>query len=246
VFAISREVSVKDHPVIWMRPEHGTRGPKPTHTRQAVATTAVSIADTEGLDAVTMRRIATELGTGTTTLYRYVSKKDDILELMVDSVMAELRDTVLVGSWRADLHTIAYRQRAIAKRHPWLPRLTSGRSNHGPNSLWWLELTLSAFDGLDMDTDSMLANLGTLSSFVLGHVLVELGDVEAVQRTGLTHEEWMEQQGEYGPTIVNSGLYPRFTRVIVEARTPHLADRQDLGFAAGLERVLDGIAAHLH
>jgi AcrR family transcriptional regulator len=239
------EVPANDYPVIWMRPEHGTRGPKPSHSRRDVAAAGIRIADAEGIDAVSMRRIAAELGTGTTSLYRYVSKKDDVLELMGDEVMGELRGTTLSGQWRADLRTIARLLRETALRHPWLPSLSSGRANHGPNSLWWTELSLSVFDGMDLDTDEMLANLGTLSAFVLGHVLSELGDQEAARRSGLTHEQWMEQQGEYGPTIMNSGLYPRFTRVIIEAEIPHAADRQDRGFEAGLERVLDGLAAHL-
>jgi AcrR family transcriptional regulator len=238
-------VPANDHPVIWMRPEHGTRGPKPTHGRRDVAAAGIRIADAEGIDAVSMRRIAAELGTGTTSLYRYVSKKDDVLELMGDEVMGELRGTKLPGDWRGGLRTIARLLRETALRHPWLPSLSSGRANHGPNSLWWMELTLSVFDGMDLDTDEMLANLGTLSSFVLGHVLGELGDQEAARRSGLTHEQWMEQQGEYGPTIMESGLYPRLTRVFVEAESPHAADRQDRAFGAGLERVLDGLAAHL-
>jgi AcrR family transcriptional regulator len=236
---------VPDYPVVWMRPEHGTRGPKPTHSRRDVAAAGIRIADVDGLDAVSMRRIAAELGTGTTSLYRYVSKKDDVLELMGDEVMGDLRGTTLCGDWRADLHTIARLLRETALRHPWLPSLASGRANHGPNSLWWMELTLSVFDGMDLDTDEMLANLGTLSAFVLGHVLGELGDQEAARRSGLTHEQWMEQQGEYGPTIMNSGRYPRLTRVIIEAETPHAADRQDRAFEAGLARVLDGLAVHL-
>jgi AcrR family transcriptional regulator len=239
------DVPAEDYPVVWMRPAHGTRGPKPTHSRQDVAVAGIRIADAEGLDAVSMRRIAVELGTGTSSLYRYVSKKDDVLELMGDEVMGELRGTLLSGNWRADLRTIACAQRAAALRHPWLPALFSGRANHGPNSLWWTELTLSVFDGMDLDTDEMLANLGTLSAFVLGHVLSELGDQQAAQRSGLDYDQWLEQQGEYGPTIMGSGLYPRFTRVIIEAQTPHAADRLDRSFEAGLQRVLDGLAAHL-
>lgn len=234
-----------DRPPLWLRPERGTRGPKPAHTRQDVATAGIRIADAEGLDAVSMRRIAAELGTGTTSLYRYVSKKDEVLELMGDEVVGELRGTALPADWRAALRTIARLLRETSLRHPWFPALASGRTNHGPNSLWWQELTFSAFDGLDLDTDEMLANLGTLSAFVLGHVLSELSDQEAARLSGLTHEQWMEREGEYGPAIMQSGRYPRFTRVIVEAETPHAPDRRDRWFEAGLERVLAGIAAHL-
>src|SRR5215217_2378157 len=156
---------MNDYPVIWMRPEQGARGPKPTHSRREVAIAGIRVADAEGLDAVSMRRIAAELGTGTTSLYRYVSKKEDVLELMGDEVMGELCGTTLSGDWRADLWTIARLQREMALRHPWLPLLSSGRSNHGPNSLWWMELSLSVFDGMRLNTDEMLANLGTLSAF---------------------------------------------------------------------------------
>jgi AcrR family transcriptional regulator len=233
------------YPVVWMRPEQGTRGPKPTHGRRDVAVAGIRIADAEGLDAVSMRRIAAELGTGTTSLYRYVAKKDDVLELMGDEVMGELRGTELIGQWRADLRTVASRMREIALRHPWLATLASGRGNHGPNSLWWMELSLSVFDGMKLDTDEMLANLDTLGAFVLGHVQRELGDREAGRRSGLSYEQWLDQQGEYGPTIMNSGLYPRLTRVMIEAETPHADDRLDRAFQAGLERVLDGLAVHL-
>lgn len=232
-------------PPLWLRPEHGARGPKPAHSRRDVAVAAIRIADTEGLDAVSMRRVAAELGAGTTSLYRYVSKKDEVLELMGDEVMGELRDTVLPPGWRDGLRTIARLLREVSLRHPWLPAVAAGRAIHGPHSLRWRELTLSAFDGVDLDTDEMLFGLGTLSSFVLGHVLGELADREAARRSGLDHDQWMEQQGEYGPMIMNSGRYPRFTRVIIEAELPHAADLQDRGFEAGLDRVLAGIAAHL-
>jgi hypothetical protein len=174
-----------------------------------------------------------------------VSKKDEVLELMGDAVLGELPGTALPAGWRAGLRTIARLLREVSLRHPWFPAVAAGRAIHGPNSLAWRELTLSAFDGLDVDTDAMLTALGTLSAFVLGHVLAELADREAARRSGLSHDQWLEREGEYGPMIMTSGRYPRFTRVIVEAELPHAADRLDRGFEAGLERVLDGIAAHL-
>ncbi|GAB3148630.1 TetR/AcrR family transcriptional regulator C-terminal domain-containing protein [Amycolatopsis stemonae] len=234
-----------DQPPLWLRPEHGTRGPKPARTRRDVALAAIRIADAEGLDAVSMRRVAAELGAGTTSLYRYVSKKDEVLELMGDEVMGELRGTALPAGWRDGLRAIARLLRDVALRHPWFPAVLAGRAIHGPHSLHWRELTLSAFDDVDLDTDEMLAALGTLSAFVLGHVLGELADQEAARRSGLSHDQWMEREGEYGPMIVDSGFYPRFTRVMVEAELPHAADRLDRGFEAGLERVLAGIATHL-
>jgi len=156
-----------------------------------------------------------------------------------------LGDATLPTGWRDGLRAIARLLREVSLRHPWFATVAAGRAIHGPHSLRWRERTLSAFDGMDLDTDEMLAALGTLSAFVLGHVLGELADREAARRSGLSHDQWMEREGEYGPMIMNSGEYPRFTRVMVEAELPHAADRQDQGFEAGLDRVLAGIAACL-
>jgi AcrR family transcriptional regulator len=228
-----------------MRPEHGSRGPRPAHSRQDLAAAAVRVADAEGIDAVSMRRVAAELGVGTTTLYRYVGSKDDVFELMADEVVGELRGTTLRGDWRDDLATVARALRGLVLRHPWLAAVASSRTTLGPHNLWWTETSLSALDGLQLGPDDMLAALQTLSSFVLGHVLGELADGEAARRTGLTHEQWMERQGEYGDAIVADDRYPRLSRIMVEAAAPHAGDRQERAFEAGLARVLDGIGAHL-
>lgn len=233
------------HPVVWMRPDHGTRGPRPSHSRGDLAAAAVRVADAEGLDAVSMRRVATELGVGTTTLYRYVASKDDVLELMADEVVGELRTTTLHGHWRDDLATVARALRDLVLRHPWLAAVASSRTTLGPHHLWWSETSLSALDGLDLDPDEMLATLQTVSSFVLGHVLGELADRDAARRTGLSHDDWMARQGEYGETIMADPRYPRLTRVMADAAAPHAPDRADRAFEAGLTRVLDGIGAHL-
>ncbi|GAA4544045.1 TetR/AcrR family transcriptional regulator [Amycolatopsis samaneae] len=231
--------------VIWMRPEQGTRGPKPAFSRDDLAHTAVRIADAEGIDALSMRRIAAGLGAGTASLYRYVRGKDEIFELMIDAVAAETNDFTPGGDWRADLTALACLYRETALRHRWFAALAAGRQTHGPHSLAALELSLSVFDGLGLSADEMLVCLGTVFAFVRGQVLAELAEADAAHRTGLSHDEWMAQQGEYGPAIIASGRYPRFTRVIVEAEQPHAADRLERAFAVGLDRVLTGIATSI-
>ncbi|GEL25765.1 TetR family transcriptional regulator [Pseudonocardia sulfidoxydans NBRC 16205] len=232
-------------PVVWMRPENGTRGPRPSHTRGDLAAAAVRVADAEGLDAVSMRRVAAELGVGTTTLYRYVGSKDDVLELMADEVVGELRSTALRGPWRDDLAVVARALRGLVLHHPWYAAVASSRTTLGPHHLWWSETSLSALDGLDLDPDAMLATLQTVASFVLGHVLGELADAEAARRTGLSHDDWMARQAEYGRTIMADPRYPRLTRIMADAAAPHAPDRADRVFEAGLTRVLDGVDANL-
>src|SRR5580698_5990988 len=77
-------------PVVWMLPDRPGRGPRPSHSREQIAAAAIRIADAEGLDAVTMRRLAAEIGCGTMTLYRYVPTKDHLLDLMIDVTEGEV------------------------------------------------------------------------------------------------------------------------------------------------------------
>src|SRR4051812_776442 len=107
----SEAVDAAPATTIWARPERATRGPKPAYTRDEITSVAVRIADEEGVDAVSMRRVANELGAGTTSLYRYFEKKSELFELMADAVVGELPLPPLTGDWIADLRAFAIRER---------------------------------------------------------------------------------------------------------------------------------------
>jgi AcrR family transcriptional regulator len=230
--------------VIWARPTRGARGPQPTHTRDDLAAAAVRLADAEGIEAVTIRRIAAELGAAPTALYRYVSRKDELFELMADAVVGERLPPELTGDWRVDLRVAADNIRDQALAHPWLPQL-AGRITLGPNTLRWLEFGSGVFAGHDLSADEILLNLNTLTAFVSGHVLQEIAEVEATRRTGVDHEQWLAAQGAYGESIITGGQYPHLTRIMIEATGPHASDRLERGYRLGLERILDGIATSL-
>src|SRR5580658_10725345 len=104
---------------IWTRPEPAGR--KPRLRREQIAATALAIADAEGFAAVSMRRVAAELGSGTMSLYRYISTKSELAALIDDALMAEtvVPDEELPGDWRSALTMVAYRTRDVYLRHPW-------------------------------------------------------------------------------------------------------------------------------
>ena len=231
--------------VIWARPTRGARGPQPTHTRDDLAAAAVRLADAEGIDAVTIRRVAAELGAAPTALYRYVSRKGELFELMVDAVIGEESPPEHSGDWRTDLRVIAENTRAGALRHPWLPPLATGRLSLGPNMLRWLEFSSGVFAGHDLRADEILLNLDTLTAFVGGHVMQALAEIDVARRSGLNHEQWQAAQGAYGESIITGGQYPHLARIMVEAEGPHARDRLERSFRLGLERILDGIATSL-
>ncbi|MFJ8443572.1 TetR/AcrR family transcriptional regulator [Kitasatospora griseola] len=128
---------------IWLRPEQARAGRPAERSRAEITAAAVELADREGLDAVSMRRVATALGTGAASLYRYVATRDELLDLMTDSVAAEYDLPAPGGDWQADLLTVACQARQIMRRHPWLPAQVIGRPALGPHGADLLEHVLT-------------------------------------------------------------------------------------------------------
>ena len=232
----------REHTVIWARPERAAKGPAPSRSRAQIAAAAVRLADDKGLEAVSMRKVAATLGIGAASLYRYIESKDELYELMVDHVEGEDGPPPpLTGDWRADLSTFARKTRGAIHRHPWMASLAAGRPTFGPNSLAWAEHGLAALDGLGLSIDEMLMAGEILRAFVRGYVIGELAEQQALQRAGLTMDQWMRALGPYMMSVLDRGEHPLLTRVIMDADTPHAQDRDDLVFTTGLERILDGI-----
>ena len=183
-----QEDGSRAYTVIWARPERAAKGPAPSRSRAQIAAAAVQLADDEGLEAVSMRKVAAALGIGAASLYRYIESKDELYELMVDLVEGEDGPPPpLSGDWRADLTAFAHKTRASIHRHPWMASLAAGRPTFGPNSLAWAEYGLAAIDGLGLSIDEMLMAGEILRAFVRGYTIGELAEQQALQRAGLTH-----------------------------------------------------------
>ncbi|WP_336213236.1 TetR/AcrR family transcriptional regulator [Nonomuraea sp. LPB2021202275-12-8] len=233
---------------IWMLPERQERsgpGRRPGYSREQITQTAVQVADAEGVEATTMRRIASELGTGAMSLYRYVPKRDDLLDLMIDMVMGEIElPDRPSGDWRSDLSLVAHQTRAAGLRHPWLITLLTSRPTLGPHLLRVHEFALGALDRLGLDIDDISSFVGMLNDYVYSATRREIGWLEEARRTGLDPERWKRDYiGPYVRQIVESGAYPLFTRSVLESRTAHLPPAER--FQYGLDRLLDGIGVHI-
>ncbi|MET8794992.1 TetR/AcrR family transcriptional regulator [Nocardia sp. NPDC004568] len=231
----------KDPVSIWERIERPTPTPRATLTPRRLAEVAVAIADAEGLDAVTMRRLATELGVAPMAAYRYVTGKDELLELMVDFVYRELGLPDSTDGWRATIRSVALRIREVLLAHSWVTRVACGAPT--PNQLAVTEAALVALDGLGLDVDTAMAVYSTVTAYVHGAVdsEVRLGQMLHV-RGWSTREEARAGLATHMTWLVNTGRYPMYARYI------HDANRKDdvqWQFEIGLESVLDGIAARL-
>ena len=152
---------------IWLRPERGSRGRAPEHTRDGIAAVAVRLADSAGLAAVTMRSVAEALGGGTASLYRYVQSRDELVALMVDQVNGEIDYSTLHGrDWLADLLALGRQGRAVHLRHPWLTDTPAATGDLGPNAVEYLEHALGALRDLDVDAHRKLEAVGVFTAVV--------------------------------------------------------------------------------
>ncbi|BEK86658.1 TetR/AcrR family transcriptional regulator [Nocardia seriolae] len=203
---------------------------------ERIVDASIAIADAEGLEALSMRRVATALCTGTTTLYRYVDSRDDLLDLMADAV--QNAHVPLTGDWRTDLEAYAHHERELWLRHPWLAPLLATRPSLGPNGLRGLEHALTAAAPLTTDTAEAASAVGLIRDYVRGAVMRELAEKETQRRTGQSEDQWRAAVAPYLRKIIESGSYPRVARMTESA---DLSPAEQ--FSYGLRRLLDGIAA---
>lgn len=231
---------------LWERLAQATGAPGKALSAQRIAATAVAVADADGLDAITMRRLAAELGVAPMAAYRHVANKDEVLELMVDLVYGEI-DLSAGIDWRTTLREMALAVRALILRHPWLTRLSAPQMVYEltPHRMALTELALTALhDDLGLDLDTAMAACRTVSMYVQGATSAEIGlrdlmddrgwTTGADARAGLaTHLRW----------LLDTGRYPTFQRYA------QAADRKDdlrWQFETGLDQVLDGIGCAAH
>jgi AcrR family transcriptional regulator len=231
---------------IWARPEPAGR--RPRFSRAQIAAAAVAIADAEGFGAVSMRRIATELGAGTMSLYRYIATKADLAALMDDALMAEavLPAEQLPADWRGALAVIAHRTRVVYLRHPWAVQACHGADSArrgapmGPNGLRHFEQSLAALAGAPFDARGKLDLLTIVDDYVFGHVL-RAADLYVRTREAPGPAEVAAVAGFVEDQIA-SGRFPQLAALAEDpaARSVTDADRLEQRFELGLQALIEG------
>jgi AcrR family transcriptional regulator len=188
---------------IWSHPEPGKR--RPRFSRQQIAASALAIADREGFEAVSMRRIAADLGAGAMSLYRYVRTKDDLVDLMDDAVMGELvvPDGEFPAEWRAAVTLVARRTRDAFLRHPWAAGSLQ-RAVPGPNALRHAEQSLAALAKAPFTAVEKLQLLALVDDLVVGHAIRA---TESRSRISMD-EAQLQEAIDLGTAELHSGRYP--------------------------------------
>ncbi len=220
----------------------------PTLSRGEIVDAAIAIADAEGAEAISMRRIAQALRSGTMSLYWHVANKEHLLDLMLDTVVGEVTIPDPPGDWRSFLQVTARENRAVLLRHRWVMDFIGGRPPLGPNTILNVERSLAALESLHLDTATAMNILMTVSTYVMGAALRELREMRAqrdLEQSGFDQAEAMAGMALWCKRLEADGRFSHFLRIIKDGIDPDAEETRDERFEFGLDCVLDGIAMHV-
>ncbi|MFD6532807.1 TetR/AcrR family transcriptional regulator C-terminal domain-containing protein [Streptomyces sp. NPDC060184] len=224
-------------------PARASAGPAVALARERIIATAIAVADVEGLGAVSMRRVANELGVATMSLYRHVTDKDDLLTQMMEAACSEWRlPADPPAGWRARLEIAARLLWQTFRRHPWLaPALSVTRPQLLAGALPFTEWVLQALDGRGLDGQTHFTLHITLFNYVRGTAVNIEPEAVAEEFTGLTSDEWMDTQESQLREAFSTGAFPTLERIAAAGYDFDL----DMLFEFGLQRLLDGFATRI-
>ena len=254
--------------LLWGRRERGRRGPRPGLSADAIAAGAMRLADAEGLEAVSMARVAAELGVTTMALYRYVVNKDELLQLMWNASALGAEHLVIEGDgWRSRLRSWAVIQRDMMDRHPWITQMPMAAPPLAPNSMHFVERGLEAMDETGLPDLTKIRIIGLLSSYTLSEARMAADAKRAMAAamaaaesagtvptdTGTAGQEADSPAADDSPgppqsyeallrELVDERTYPRLYRLAWQpepARPP--TEREE--FLSGVDVILDGVQA---
>jgi len=233
--------------LLWGRTEPGRRGPKQRLSTDEVVAAATAIADAEGVQALSMRKVAEAMGVSPMSLYTYVPSKAELVDLMFDRALGEIPDPDPgLEGWREKLAFIARQRWTLNERHPWLLDLALHRPPLGPNVLRKAEEALKAFDGMGLEPEHMGMAAEALQNYVTGALQSARQAREVERASGMTDAEWMELVGPVVQPHMTPEAFPTMMR-LGEQRKAQVRNPVERAarFEFGLERVLDGLEAFI-
>lgn len=234
--------------LLWRGPEPGRRGPKQRLSTDEVVEAAIALADAQGIEALSMRKVAEAVGVSPMSLYTYVPSKTELLDLMFDRVLGETPDPDEgLPGWRVKLAFIARQRWALTERHPWLLDLALHRPPLGPNVMRKAESTMRTFEGMGLAPEEMGLAAEALQNYVTGALHAAREAREAERRTGMTDAEWFAIIADVLGGRIESGGFPVIKRLKEAGGGAKVAAAHDAvaRFEFGLERILDGLEAFI-
>lgn len=228
--------------LLWGRRERGRRGPRSGLSIEQIVSAAIGVADAEGLDAVSMARVASELGFTPMALYRYVQSKDELLQLMWNAAAADA-PTVQGDDWRSALSSWGLQQWRMLQRRHWVLDMPMASPPAGPSSLSWVEQAMAALEGTGLNEAEKLGVVGLLSAYALGEARLD-------------HQMQLAVQGGEPPVdyaavlraVTDEHTHPALHRAAWSGELDEPPDRDlaadaEAGYVFGMELILNGVQA---
>lgn len=230
--------------LLWREPPAGQRSGVST---SSVTALAIDLADREGIDAVTLRRIAQGAGVTAMALYPHIGGRPELIELMIDRVAAETHGRLEIpetADWRRRVEAIAQANWTTCLRHPWITGLSPGRSVPGPGTSAKYEAELQALDGIGLPEIEMEHTLTALITFVNGVARATLATRGSRDRSGRDDAQWWKQIEPALSAFVGYGqAFPTAVRVSKAlGDATGKANDPEGAYRFGLSLLLDGLA----
>ncbi|NUS42974.1 MAG: TetR/AcrR family transcriptional regulator [Mycobacteriaceae bacterium] len=230
-------------PSVWARPEKRRRE-QPALSRDHIVAEAIALLDTEGVAALSMRKLGARLNAGATSLYTHVTNKEELLELVLDQVMGEIPSAPADGDWQERVLEVSRQFRAMILRHPWVSPLFGevASMNIGPNMLRISDSMLGIFEDVGFSDDDADDAANVVSCFIIGSAGAEAAFLNTLSRAGSSISDWMQR---FLPTAAQASRpFPRMHRRYTAYGKPDTAPPSpDDSFDTRLRIILKGIAA---
>ena len=229
---------------VWDRPARKERS---TLTVDQILGAAMGLLDEEGIDGLSMRKLAGRLDAGATSLYWHVKNRDELVVLLIDAVYGEIElpEDVTAETWRDAAREFARNTRATAGRHPWLVSVLDQLvlAHLGPNVSRLADRMLAVFQTAGFELQEAERALNTLLAYITGVSIGEAAFHTSLARQGTTEQEWLEEEGRIVDEMASE--LPRLREVADGYRNADVQAKMDEDFEYGLDRVLDGLQARL-
>jgi AcrR family transcriptional regulator len=228
--------------LLWGLEKKASRGPKPALSIDRIAQAAIDVADAEGIEALSMQRLAERLGYSTMSLYRYVPGKAELIAVMLDVAAGSppALDAAAEG-WRRALERWAKELLAIYTRRPWILRVALSSPPLGPNRSGWMEAGLRALSATALTQREVLATVTLVEGYVRSAARFAIDLAQAEQHTGVAAGAWGMAYGQLLGQVIDADRFPTLCALVASGVFDRPEDTPDDEFEFGLQRLLDGI-----
>ena len=235
--------------LLWGARDRPSRGPKPKLTVDRIARAAIAIADADGLDALSMQRVAKDLGFSTMSLYRYVPSKEQLLDVMIDIACGPAPvPTGPCTDWRAEIELWVRRIWTVYREHSWILRVQVSGPPIGPNQLSWFEAALRPLSQAGLASAEIIPVATFLTGAARELARISLDMAQAREQAGVTLQQADAGFATTLKTYVDAKRFPTLSTLIADELFDQGGQHDDgidhdLNF--GVQRLLDGIEAYV-